>query len=157
MMHLNASLAAHLSESLTNRSHQELVRYDLPIIEEPGKPPVAEDYEKLAYVHRHTGRRTEFSRPRVISPVTPEHLAQIRAEWDAKVAAAPRRTRDCRVGFIDLATRRRTAVIVAEWKKLARDPYYVNWPGRAEYEHAQQLDTVVPYGRDSIEWNGGSR
>lgn len=156
MMHLTTSLAALLAPSLTNRSHQELVRYELPIIEEPGKPPVAEGYEKLAYAHRHTDRRTEFSRPRVISPVTPEHLAQIRAEWDAKVAAAPRRTRDCRIGFIVLP--RKNAEIVAEWKKLARDPYYVNWPGRAEYEHAKQLDTVVPYGRDSIEWgNGGSR
>src|SRR5690606_28976364 len=118
--------------------HWRLARYELPIkeveVNVKGRRVtdiVVGDTEKLAYVHRWTGRRVEFSRPRFDNRAP--YLDEARAKWDCELAIAEsnRRERPSNiVGRIELP--RRTKEIVAEWRAKARDPQWVKWPTKLD-------------------------
>lgn len=114
--------------------HWQLARYELPIKEverKVGRRRITEvivgDREKLAYVHRWTGRRVEFTRPR-LDNVAP-YLGEARAKWECDLAIAESNKREKAssiVGRIQLP--RRTREVVEEWKRRAKDPTWIKWP-----------------------------
>lgn len=121
---------------LVHGGHWQMARYELPVKEiarQVGKRQVVDievgDSENLAYVHKYTGKRVEFTRPRVDNMAAA--LEEADAKWQCELAIAEankRQPADCRVGFIDLATVRTTKKIVDEWHAMARQPSFVKWP-----------------------------
>lgn len=117
--------------------HWQLARYELPIREverKIGKRTVVDvvvgDEEKLAYVHKYTGKRVEFSRPRFDN--TAAYLEEAEAKWQCELAIAEANKlerEDCRIGFLDLSTVRTNAKCVADWnRKAAQHPEWVRYP-----------------------------
>lgn len=113
----------------------ELARYELPVTEtlRPNSRYIdvaVGDTEQLAYVHRHTGKRVEFTRPRLNN--TAAALEEATAKWECELAfaeeAKERATTSCIVGYINLDEVRTTKRIVEEWHRKAKDPDWVKWP-----------------------------
>src|SRR5690348_2895863 len=100
--------------------HWQIARYELPVKEverKVGKRTITDivvgDHEKLAYVHKWTGRRVEFTRPR-LDNFAP-YLEEADAKWQCELAIAEANTRAKAsniVGFIDLSTVRTNERIV---------------------------------------------
>jgi len=105
----------------THGRHYQMARYELPVKEverKVGKRTLTDivvgDQEKLAYVHKWTGKRVEFSRPRLDNMAA--YLEEADAKWQCELAIAEANTREkksCIVGFIDLNTVRTNEKIVA--------------------------------------------
>jgi len=121
----------------THGRHWELARYELPIKEiehQVGKRYVVDivvgTEEKLAYVHKFTGKRVEFSRPRLDN--TAAYLEEAQAKYDCELAIAESKrpaANDCRVGYINLDEVRTCSKIVADWnRKAATNPGWVKYP-----------------------------
>jgi hypothetical protein len=130
--------------------HWRLARYELPIKEvelKVGNHYVTDivigDNEKLAYVHRWTGKRVEFARPRYDNR-TP-YLDEARAKWECELAFAEEATAARRqktsniVGRIQLP--KTNNQLVEAWKVRAKDPAWVKWPTR--------LHTPGAFGREA--------
>lgn len=118
--------------------HWELARYELPLTEVERKVGnrrvtdiVVGDSEKLAYVHRFTGKRVEFSRPRVDNMAAA--LEEADAKWQCELAFAESNRREKTsnvIGHIELP--RPMSAIAADWRRRARDPQWVKWPTKLE-------------------------
>lgn len=119
-------------------SHWQLARFELPIKEIERK--VGNRYvvdivvgytEKLAYVHKYTQKRVEFTRPR-LDNMAP-YLAEAEAKWQCELEIAAydtaqrRQKNSCIVGRIELP--RTNKQIVADWNaKAAANPEWVKYP-----------------------------
>jgi hypothetical protein len=123
----------------THGRHWQMARYELPVKEverKVGKRTVTDiivgDEEKLAYVHKWTGKRVEFSRPRLDN--TAAYLEEADAKWQCElaIAEANKQEKTCIVGFLDLSTVRTNEKIVAEWNQKAKDPAWCKWPTKLE-------------------------
>lgn len=117
--------------------HWQMARYELPIEEierTVGKRRVVDivvgDTEKVAYVHKYTEQRVEYTRPRVDNMAAA--LEEADAKWQCELAIAEsnkRQAPSCVVGFLDLDTVRTNAKIVADWnRRAANDPSWVRYP-----------------------------
>lgn len=115
----------------------KLARYELPIKEverKVGNRYVVDitvgDQEKLAYVHAFTGKRVEFSRPRLDNKAAV--LEEAQAKWECELAFAEEDSRKRQddsaiVGHIELP--RTNKQIVEDWnRRAANDPSWVKYP-----------------------------
>lgn len=119
----------------THGPHWQMARYELPIKEIERKVGnryvtdiVVGDTEKLAYVHKYTGKRVEFTRPRLDN--TAAYLEEAQAKFDCELAIAEankRQKASCIIGHIQLP--RTNAQIVEEWTARAvNDPAWLRYP-----------------------------
>ncbi len=131
---LNFGNIGRSPHSFTHGRHWQMARYELPVEEVERKlangryvvDVVVGDEEKLAYVHKYTGKRVEFTRPRLDSGAA---LEEADAKWQCELAFAEAnaRPRESNIlGVIKLP--RSTNDIVADWKQHAKDPTWVKWP-----------------------------
>jgi hypothetical protein len=114
-----------------------MARFELPVKEVERKVGnrhvvdiVVGDTESLAYVHKWTGKRVEFTRPR-LDNMAP-YLEEADAKWQCELAIAEANKREkasCVVGHINLAAVKTCNDHVRDWNaKAAADPSWVKWP-----------------------------
>jgi hypothetical protein len=130
-------LPHHEDGTIRNGRHWQMARFELPVKEverKQGNRTVVDIVvgldESLAYVHKYTGKRVEFTRPR-LDNMEP-YLEEATAKWECELAIAEANKREkssCVIGFLDLSAVRTNDVIVKEWnQKAANDPSWVKWP-----------------------------
>lgn len=128
---------AHDARKIVHGRHWQLARYELPVKEIERKLANGRyvvdiqvgETEKLAYVHRWTGKRVEFTRPRLDNKAAA--LEEAEAKWQCELAFAEankcEKKASCIVGRIQIPRTNRQ--IVADWnRKAATNPDWVRYP-----------------------------